>query len=134
MPVGGDINKLPYAEGLAPFEKRLARQIVFRAGHMPGNMAVRRTMRHRAGGAQVVYGYVLFITWSPNEQHSAIVLRLMRNRTADVMLQGKEETDEYLRKCSSMHCPKIASEGYEDDVSIELPLYHHRRKLVARDS
>ncbi len=71
MPVGEDPSKLPYAEGLSNFERTLAHEINFKAEHMPGNLKVRRLMGHCAAGARVCYGESLFLTWSPNEQHSA---------------------------------------------------------------
>ena len=67
-----------------------------------------------------------------NEQHSALVLRLMRNRANDSMLAGEGDTDEALRACSTMHAPQVATP--DSSVQAELPLYHARRKLVARDA
>ena len=132
MPIAGDITRLPFAEGLSTFERSLAREICFRSAHMPGNMAVRRTMGHAALGARVVFGETLFMTWSPNEQHSAVVLRLMRNRSNDPMLRGEGDVDHALRVCSSMQAPHVVAPG--DHSEVELPLYHIRRKLVARDA
>eukprot|EP00973_Karenia_brevis_P085298 11838158-Karenia_brevis.AAC.1 len=40
-------------------------------------------MGHRQFGARVNYGDCLFFTISPNEQHSALVLRLSRFRQND---------------------------------------------------
>ena len=37
IPVAGDITKLPFAEGLTAFVRKLAQEVVFRAGHMPGD-------------------------------------------------------------------------------------------------
>ena len=45
-------------------------------------------MGHRQFGARVVYGDCLFITISPNEQHSALVLRLSRFRRNDPYVQN----------------------------------------------
>ena len=87
MPVGGDLSRLPFAEGLTDFERSLARAVCFRAQHMPGTLMVRRLMGHRATGARVCHGEGVFMTWSPNEQHSCIVLRLMRTREADPLLR-----------------------------------------------
>lgn len=79
-------------QGLSTFERSLAREINFRAEHMPGNINVRRLMGRRGTGARVTYGESLFFTWSPNEQQSALVLRIMRNRANDTMLSGDAET------------------------------------------
>eukprot|EP00973_Karenia_brevis_P024385 3362856-Karenia_brevis.AAC.1 len=47
---------------------------------MAGTQALRQIMGHRQFGARVNYGDCLFVTISPNEQHSARVLRLSRFR------------------------------------------------------
>ena len=133
MPVAGDVSRLPFAEGLTDFERRLAREVVFQASAMPGTLPVRRLMGHAATGARVVHGEALFITWSPNEQHSALVLRLMRNRRLDPMLQGDSAEEEALRWCSQRDTPAITEAG-QDAVSVQLPLYNTRRKLTARDA
>ena len=90
-------------------------------------------MGHCGTGARVNHGDALFITWSPNEQHSALVLRLMRNRAADPMLQGTTEDDEALRNMSGRDWPAITEEA-DGSITMRLPLYQTRRKLVARDA
>ena len=50
---------------------------------MAGTQALRQVMGHGQFGARVVYGDCLFATVSPNEQHSALVLRLSRYRQND---------------------------------------------------
>ena len=132
MPVAGDVSKLPYAEGLDAFEKQLARDVVYRSAMVPGNKQVRQLMGRRARGAQVVFSGELFLTWSPNEEHSALVLRLMRTRNEDPMLTGNDDFDEDLRKCSKIDYPCILSTS-TDSMSLALPLYHSRRKLAARN-
>ena len=133
IPVAGDVTRLPFAEGLTDFERRLAREIVFKASMMPGTLPCRRLMGNCATGARVAYGEALFLTWSPNEQQSALVLRLMRNRRKDPMLRGASIEDEALRQCSGRDVPAITADGLENSVTIQLPLYHVRRKLTARD-
>ena len=133
IPVAGDVTRLPFAEGLTDFERRLAREIVFKASTMPGTLPCRRLMGNCATGARVAYGEALFLTWSPNEQQSALVLRLMRNRRKDPMLRGASIEDEALRQCSGRDVPAITADGLENSVTIQLPLYHVRRKLTARD-
>ena len=132
IPVAGDVSRLPFAEGLTEFERRLAREIVFKASTMPGTLPVRRLMGHCGTGARVNHGEALFLTWSPNEQQSALVLRLMRNRAQDPMLQGDSAEDAALREMSTRDAPAITEEA-NDSCTFELPLYHTRRKLTARD-
>ena len=74
-PIAGDTTKLPFASGLSPLEKRLALSQHFLSAHLPGTQQLRQLMGHRQFGARVVYGDCLFFTISPNEHHSALVLR-----------------------------------------------------------
>ena len=129
IPVAGDLNKLIYAHGLTANERKIAQQICFYAQNMPGNQTVRRLMGAAAQGARGVLGDILFCTWSPNEQQSAIVMKLMRNRHLDTMLHGDDAFCEALRLCSGISGPSISS----STVSVELPLSSIRRKLCARD-
>ena len=74
-PIAGDTTKLPFAVGLSPLEKRMALSQHFLATHLPGTQPLRQVMGHRQFGARVVYGDCVFFTISPNEHHSALVLR-----------------------------------------------------------
>ena len=83
VPIAGDRTRLPYATGLNPLERRMARAQNYLASHLGGTQAVRRIMGHRHFGARVMYGDCIFFTISPNEQHSGLVLRLSRFREND---------------------------------------------------
>ena len=74
-PIAGDTTKLPFAIGLSPLEKRLALSQHFLSANLPGTQQLRQIMGHRQFGARVVYGDCVFFTISPNEHHSALVLR-----------------------------------------------------------
>ena len=111
---------------------------------MPGTLMLRRLMGHQATGARVCHGESLFATWSPNEQHSSIVLRLMRTREADPVLgedlhSSVEARDVLgaLRTLSKEDEPRIANIstaagqklGMEEATSVHLPLYGVRKKV-----
>ena len=89
IPIAADTTKLPYANGLSPVENRLAHAQHFLAQHLGGTQQVRQLMGRCHFGARVVYGDCLMITISPNEQHSAMVLRLSRFRAEDPLLQHR---------------------------------------------
>ena len=86
VPVAGDTTKLPYVKGLTRLERKLAWAQNFIAQHMQGTQQLRQLMGHTQSGARVVYGDCIFFTVSPNEQHSALVLRLSRYRANDPIL------------------------------------------------
>ena len=83
VPIAGDTTRLPFANGLTPLERKLAWAQVFLSRNLPGTQAVRQLMGHSVFGARVRYGDCIFFTISPNEQHSALVLRLSRFRQND---------------------------------------------------
>ena len=104
VPIAGDTTRLPYAEGLTPKQRRLAHAHNFLAQHMPGTQSVRRLMGHTQFGARIVYGDCLFFTISPNEQHSALVLRLSRFRHNDpYVVHGSE----FVKACAGREHPLL---------------------------
>ena len=86
-PIAGDTTKLSFAVGLSPLEKGLALPQHFLSSDLPGTQQLRQIMGHRQFGARVVYGSCLFFTISPNEHHSALVLRLSRFRQNDPFIK-----------------------------------------------
>ena len=119
MPVAGDTSKLPYAEGLDAFARSLARKVNFISETLPGNQIVRKMMGHCELGARIMYGDSIFITISPNEQHSALVLRLIRNRANDPMLHGTDPVDAALRAMSGLKEPRLEADSNDEVLSNE---------------
>jgi hypothetical protein len=76
IPIGRDTTKLAKAEGLSERQRKLARNVSYLATHFPGTQQNWQLMGHRHLGARVNYGGCLFCTTSPNEHHSAMVLKL----------------------------------------------------------
>ena len=92
VPIAGDTTRLPFATGLTPLEKRLAWAQHHLAKQLPGSQQLRQLMGHTQFGARVNYGDCIFFTISPNEHHSALVLRLSRFRRNDPYVRhGPEE-------------------------------------------
>ena len=89
--VAGDTTRLPFANGLTSLERRLAWAQHYLAQNFGGSQQVRQLMGHCQWGARVVYGDCLFFTISPNEQHSALVLRLSRFRKNDPYVQSASQ-------------------------------------------
>lgn len=107
MPVAGDTTKLQFAEGLSNFERELARSVAIVASQMPGTPQVRILMGHSHFGARICYGDCLFFTISPNEQHSAFVLRLSRSRRNDPLLSGADAVDSAVRRFAGHAEPSV---------------------------
>ena len=153
VPIAGDSTRLPYAHGLTPIERRLAWNMNFKARQLPGTQQLRLKMGHAQFGARVVYGDCLFSTISPNELHSALVLRLSRYRLNDPFLQVDELAERTLRQVAPRDQPSLMAGGplrssedlsgsglrsrgpadEEVEVLLDLPEYEQRRISTARD-
>ena len=105
-------------------------------------------MGHSHFGARVVFGDCIFFTISPNEQHSALVLRLSRFRENDPYVRAQSNGTQRLarqdwpglerpakkRRGESKQSACSGQSGEDDDtVTIELPEYDLRRAATARD-
>lgn len=140
MPIAGDTTRLPYATGLTPLEKKLAHAQNYIAAHLGGTQAVRKVMGHCQFGARVTYGDCFFFALSPNEQRSALVLRLSRFRRNDPYTKSGSEA---MRNLARSDYPSLeakrqkttttSSRTQREAVDIELPEYDLRRALCARD-
>ena len=86
-------------------------------------------MGHAEFGARVVYGDCIFFTISPNEQHSALVLRLSRYRAQDPYLQEATEDADTLREMGKRDSPALETSTTE----LPIPDYEQRRIMTARD-
>ena len=85
------------------------------AQNLPGTQQLRQLMGHRQFGARVVYGDCLFFTISPDEQHSALVLRLSRFRKNDPFVRyGTPER----QKLSTKDYPKL--DQADEDIVLDL--------------
>ena len=87
-------------------------------------------MGHRQWGARVEHGDCLFLTVSPNEQHSSLVLRLSRFRRNDPYIKhGSTMT----QKLAASNFPDLEVKSNNDTVEAELPEYDLRRAATAKD-
>ena len=86
-------------------------------------------MGHAEFGARVAYGDCIFFTISPNEQHSALVLRLSRYRARDPYLQEATEDADTLREMGKRDSPPLETSTTE----LPIPDYEQRRIMTARD-
>ena len=106
--VGGDMTKLRHVPDLTPAAHKMLSNCEARARNIPGTHEIRKTMRHQTHAYRVAYGTSIFLTFSPSERDSALMLRLARVRAQDPALRdddtktfqqrGKPELDvDYVR-------------------------------------
>ena len=97
-------------------------------------------MRFDTHAMRVRYGVPIFVTFTPDEGHNLIMLRLSRTRRNDPVLSGSESVRG--RKVSGRRDPPLGRE-LKDDVVLGipadawkqwLPAHDERRTILARDS
>lgn len=82
-PVKGDLTKLRHVPGLSLAAQKVLTNAEARTRRIPGTHEVRKTMRHQTNANRVCYGTAVFITFSPKEGDSALMVRLVRARQSD---------------------------------------------------
>ena len=87
--VGGDMTKVRYVDGLSESAHILLKNIEHASRKLPGTQETRRIMRFQIHGYRIKYGAPLFITFSPDESHNVLMLRLSRTRRNDPVFQHR---------------------------------------------
>ena len=77
-----------YARGITPFQRQLLANLHFLSSSIPGTQDIRRQMGQHMRGATFIYGQPIFLTISPSERHSSLILQLSRFRTCDTLFQN----------------------------------------------
>ena len=88
--VKGDMSKLRRAPGLSAAARKVLSNVEARTRNVPGTHEVRTTMRQQTHAYRVSYGAALFITFSPSERDSAIMVRMARARQTDPAIAQDE--------------------------------------------
>ena len=82
-PVQGDISKLPYVPHLKPAARKILKNVCHVARGVPGTQEARRQMRFEIEAMRMRYGTPLFVTFSPDEAHQLLFVRMARTRASD---------------------------------------------------
>ena len=133
-PVNGDFTKLRYVETLSEGARMLLRNIEHTTRRIPGTQEVRRSLTYLTDSYRVVYGVPLFITFSPAEKDSVLMIRMSRTLRADPVRQG----DPLAARWTGAATPRLDLDEAElrlppELVGALLPSYEDRRTLLARD-
>ncbi|CAE7250581.1 pfh1, partial [Symbiodinium natans] len=129
--IKGDLSKVRYAPNLSEAAKKVLDNCEARTRRIPGTHEVRQTMRHQTHAYRVCYGTSLFLTFSPSERDTTLMLRLARARRSDPAIaqegskkfQARDEPDLEVEFC------RLDPEA----LAAELPPYDERRAMLARD-
>ena len=82
-PVNGDMTKLRHVPGLSLAAQKVLCNTEARTRHLPGTHEIRKIMRHHTNAFRVLWGTALFITFSPSERDTSLMLRFARARQSD---------------------------------------------------
>ena len=83
--VNGDFTKVRYAPNLNEAGKRLLQNLEHTSRQLKGTMEVRKLMRYDTNAGRIRRGVPIFVTFSPDEKHNVLMLRLHRSRKNDPM-------------------------------------------------
>ena len=136
-PVKGDMTKLRYVPGLSRAAKRMLQNIEHTSRKVAGCQETRRQLRVDAHALRVKYGVSIFITYSPDEAHNLLMVRLSRTRRSDPVLSVDESASKYVGRGE----PNLFFDE-SGDVRIDIPMaeligklpaWDERRRILARD-
>ena len=82
-PVKGDVTKLRYVQGLKPMARKLLTNMRHTAQGLPGTQEARKRMRFEIQAMRIRYGVPLFVTYTPDEAHQLLFVRMTRVQASD---------------------------------------------------
>ena len=129
--VNKDFTKLRYVPELSDAARRLLDNIEARSRNIPGTHEVRKIMRQQTHAYRVCHGTSLFVTFSPSERDTTLMLKLARARQGDPAVSADEN-----KIFQSRQKPELDVEFYNlspEELVQALPDYDERKKILARD-
>ena len=137
--VKGDITKVRHVPTLGKAAHKLLTHIEHTSRRLPGTQEARRVMRFETNALRVRYGVPIFVTFSPDEAHSLLMVRLSRVRKHDPVHKSEDDGD-CSRWTGEREWPSVAPEVDEARMAIpvekvfaKIPSWSERRKVLAQD-
>ncbi|CAK0851422.1 unnamed protein product, partial [Prorocentrum cordatum] len=130
-PIAGNLTVLHMAHGLDTTQKQIVHNMRSVTSSLAGTQELRRRMGHVFQSGAVGYGHGLFITISPNQKQSCLVMRLHRARQGDPPLRAgcTDDARNAMRKrLASREWPSLS-----ESADAELPDFDLRLCEVAND-
>ena len=81
--IQGDFTKVRHAVNLSIAAKKILQNVEARARNISGTHEVRKSMRYQTHANRVCFGTAIFVTISPSERDSTLMVRLARARVSD---------------------------------------------------
>ena len=101
--VNGDMTKVRYVPNLSESAQVLLKNIEHASRTLPGTQETIRIMRCQTQALRIKYGTPLFITFSPEESHNLLMIRLSRKRRSDPIFLSSTASNKVLLwwKCAT---------------------------------
>ena len=112
---------------LPPLARNILQNVQNVSTCIEGTHEVRRLMRHEIQAFHVFYGAPLIVTFSPNERHNTLMLRLSRTGHNDLVSIAQP----CLRRWGGHAHPSL--ELPIDALSPALPSYEQRKLVLSQD-
>jgi len=124
------------AIGLTATQRALVQNYRFMSARIPGTRQVRRSINHLVFSSRIVYGLPVFITITPSERHSILMIRLSRYRLHDpaIRVANPEFARWAGRNSPSLQSRESTEEQEERDICFDVPSYELRKLMISRDS
>ena len=133
VPINGDVSKILSAVGLTQRQRALIVNYQFMSAQIPGTRQIRRRINHLVFSARVVYGLPVFVTVTPSERHSGLIIRLSRYRRNDPgIVFSRPEFTPWIGK-DSPSLQRERADGEHETVEIDLPEYDLRKLMTSKD-
>ena len=85
------MTKVRYTPGLSAAAKRLLQNVEHTSRKIAGTQETRRQMRFDTNANRIRYGVPIFVTFTPDEAHNCLMLRLSRCRQNEpVFADGRD--------------------------------------------
>lgn len=81
--INGDLSKLRFAPNLSAAARKMLDNLEARTRKQPGTHEIRSIMRHQTHANRVAFGTSVFVTFSPSERDTTIMIRMARTRQND---------------------------------------------------
>ena len=132
--VKGDVTKLQYVRGLKPMARKLLKNMRHTAHGLPGTQEARKRMRFEIQAMRIRYGVPLFVTFTPDEAHQLLFIRMSRVRRTDPVRSASVGQDFPAGAIDfpSLACKPATNSPLEREFVIPMA-WADRREVLARD-
>ena len=113
--MNGDFTKLRHVKSLSEAARRLVQNLEHSGRQLRGTMEIRKLMRYQTHAGRIRRGVPIFLTFSPDEKHNVLMLRLHRARENDPIHALDLPNSKYGRR----EQPSLDNDYVDASISVE---------------